>query len=139
MDGIWKAIHTVLREAVRRGVGRNPQPSAAIIDSQSIKTTHIGGPDRGFDGEKKVNGRKRHPVVNILGLILAVSAHAANIGDRDGSRLVLDGMPTRFPYLRKLWADSGYTGRFLTWAAAHLPWDVEIVKHWWTGRVFGWN
>jgi transposase len=134
LNGTWEAIHTTLREAVRRGSGRDPQPSAAIIDSQSVKTTYVGGPERGFDGGKKVNGRKRHLVVDTLGLILVVLVHAASLSDRDGACRVLDGMPTCFPRLRKLWTDSAYTGRFRTWAAEHLAaWDIEIVKHWWTG------
>jgi putative transposase len=134
LSGVWQAIHTVLREVVRSAVGREPQPSAAIIDSQSVKATAVGGPERGFDGGKKVNGRKRHLVVDTQGLVLTVKVHAANISDRDGASLVLDGIPKRFPRIRKLWTDSGYNGRFLSWAAKQLPnWDVEIVKHWWTG------
>ena len=134
LSGLWQAIHTVLREMVRQALGRNSQPTAAIIDSQSVKTTYVGGPERGFDGGKKVNGRKRHLIVDTQGLILALKVHAADISDRDGAPLVLTGMPERFAGIRKLWTDSGYNGRFRTWAAEHLAdWDVEIVKHWWTG------
>lgn len=134
LSGLWQAIHTILREMVRQMLGRKVQPSAAIIDSQSVKSTFVGGPDRGFDGGKKINGRKRHLVVDTQGLLLALKVHAANISDRDGAQLVLEDMPSRFPRIRKLWTDSGYNGRFRTWAAEHLAnWDVEIVKHWWTG------
>jgi len=132
--GVWQAINTILREMVRQALGRNVQPSAAIIDSQSVKTTYVGGPERGFDGGKKINGRKRHLLVDTQGLVLALKVHAANISDRDGASLVLHDIPKRFPCIRKLWTDSGYNGRFRTWATEHLAdWDVEIVKHWWTG------
>ena len=89
--GLWARIHTVLRERVRQAVGREPTPSAAIIDSQSVKTTEQGGP-RGYDGGKKVNGRKRHLLVDTLGLLLNVVVHPANVQDRDGARLVLAGL-----------------------------------------------
>jgi transposase len=94
----------------------------------------VSGPERGFDGSKKVNGRKRHLLVDTMGLVIAVLVHAANIPDREGGKLLLDGIASRFPRIHKLWTDSGYNGSFRTWAAEHLPaWDVEMVRHWWTG------
>lgn len=78
-------------------------------------------------------------VVDTQGLVLAAKVHAADLADRDGAVLVLDGMPKRFPRIRKLWTDSNYNGRFRTWAVEQLPeWDVEIVKHWWTGLKGVW-
>ena len=86
-NGTWQKIHDSLRDAVRRQDGRKTSPSAAIIDSQTVKTTEVGG-ERGYDAGKKINGRKRHIVVDTMGLILAVVVHAANIQDYDGAVLV---------------------------------------------------
>ncbi len=126
-SGTWERIHRVLRERVRRAVGREPTPSAAIIDSQSVKTTEQGGP-HGYDGGKKVNGRKRHILVDTLGLLLKVVVHPANLQDRDGARLVLAGLPQRFPRLRHLWADQAYTGPILDWIKEQVGWSVEVVE-----------
>jgi putative transposase len=123
----WEQIHTVLRERVRRHLRRDPTPSAAIIDSQSVKTTEQGGP-HGDDGGKKVNGRKRHILVDTLGLLLKVVVHPANLQDRDGARLVLAGLQHAFPRLQHLWADQTYTGDLLEWIKTHLGWTVEIVE-----------
>src|SRR5262245_19290373 len=150
--GTWERVHDALRERVRRDDGRKPKPSAAIIDSQVVKTTEAGGP-RGYDGGKKTKGRKRHVVVDTLGLLLAVAVLPAHIQDWDGAKVVLQRLKEAFPRsIKLLWADAVYAYNALPeWCVLVGNWVLEIVKRaagvvgfvlqhrrWVVERTFGW-
>jgi putative transposase len=126
-DGTLERINGELRTEIRLSVDKDAEPSAAIMDSQSVKTTETSGM-RGYDAGKKVNGIKRHLLVDTLGLVLAVMVLTANIQDRDGARTLLEQVKGKLPRLKKIWADGGYAGTLVDWVKSVCGWVLEIVK-----------
>ena len=129
-DGTLNRMHDALRERVRaKQQGRNPQPSAGIVDSQSVKGADtVAKATRGYDAAKKINGRKRHIVTDTLGLLLVVIVTAACVHDRDGGRGILKLLKAALPGVRHVFADGGYQGQLI--AIAKRAWEivVEVVK-----------
>ncbi len=129
--GFWEQMHHTLREQLRGVLGRPVQPSAGIIDSQSVKTTGVGGA-RGYDGAKKIQGRKRHVLVDTQGLVLTVKVHPADVMDRDGVMMLLPpaSIKAAFPRLTHVWLDAGYNGKDKghDWIEKHLGWTTQVVK-----------
>lgn len=125
--GLWERILDTLRQRVRCREGRPDGPTAAIIDSQSVKGTRTSGL-RGYDAGKKVKGTKRHLLVDTAGLLLLIVVHAANVQDRDGAKLVLARAREKCPGVRLVWADGGYAGKLVAWLQQFCGWVLEIVK-----------
>jgi transposase len=151
-NGLITELHDRLRGKVREAAGRDPEPTAGAIDSQSVKADSVvGAGSRGWDGGKKINGRRRHLVCDTIGLLLQIRVLSADITDREAAVEMLPALRTRFPTITKLWADGGYTGVLITWALAVLHLVVTVVKRsddvkgfvvlprrWVVERTFGW-
>lgn len=150
--GIWDQIHAVLRDMVRIQAGKKTTPTAAILDSQSVKTANHGGV-RGFDAGKKIQGRKRHILVDTLGMILVVMVTPANFQDRDAACSLLTQLNHSFCRLRCIWADGGYAGRLVEWLwylraqrrirlaivkRSDKPGFHVLPKRWIVERTFAW-
>ena len=152
LKGSWHQLYTALRVTERERVGRNAHPSAAIIDAQSVKTVEESVGISSFDAHKHVKGRKRHLLVDTLGLSLSIYVTLADMHDTRGSRCLLAGLVPLVPHLKKIWADAGYRGKELAdWCQAQGNWDLEVVertpgvrgfsvqpRRWVVERTFGW-
>lgn len=149
----WHILHDTLRDCLRKVEGRKVAPTAAIIDSQSVKVPDQAG-ERGYDAGKKISGRKRHLAVDTLGLILAVTITSAAVQDRDAAKGLIQLLLSMYHRIQIIWADGGYLGQLVTWVKQLRPYGklkLEIVrrrddvqgfevlpKRWIVERTFGW-
>jgi putative transposase len=152
LQGTWHLLYSALHRAERERVGRNPDPSAAIMDSQSVKTVEESAHIRGYDAHKCAKGRKRHLLVDTLGLPTSIYVATADLHDTQGARRLLAGLKYFIPRLKKIWADAAYRGQELAdWCKAEGDWELDVVertpgvrgfavlpKRWIVERTFGW-
>ena len=149
-NGTWERLHHLLRSRLREKYQRHKQPTAGCLDSQSVKCTAVPG-ERGYDAGKKINGRKRHILVDTLGLLLTVVVTVGSVQDRDGARLLLRHLPGGCKKLRKIWVDGGYSGQLVDWVAQRFKFGLTVVlrpkeskkfvllpRRWVVERTFGW-
>jgi putative transposase len=130
LDGTPRRAHDQLRALARAAEGRKTEPSAAIIDSQTVRATGAGGPSRGYDAAKCSFGRKRHVLVDAAGLVPLAHVHAADLHDRLGAQLLVErAVEGELPRLQLVWADGAYAGTFARWLEVERGWRVEVPKH----------
>lgn len=152
IEGVWQCLNDRLRRMVRLKAGRHPSPSAAILDSQSCKLATMLAHAVGYDGAKRVKGRKLHLLVDTLGLVMVAVVTACSVSERDGARLVFATIRKRFPRLLWIWVDAGYAGvDFFRWTLHTYHWILRVVRRtqqsksfvklpvrWRVERTFGW-
>lgn len=132
--GIWDTAMEALRRQMRQKQGRDQEPSAAVIDSQSIKTSAVRGSEKGYDAGKKIWGRKRHALVDTQGNLMEVKVTAASDSDLSGAKKLLEPLKGLFPKVSLVWGDSHYGGQLVQWAKGHLGWDIQTVRRLGTAR-----